>query len=170
MLATYVPEITGIPRTLEGAADLHKRDPYQFQKWVVESVEGFVTARKSRDGGVDGRLYFPHGEDLKAMKLEVKGGAKVGIQDLRALAGVIDENDYPLGGFITRKTLGRIQRQNFEDFCRTKGVISIDGKEYSRLQVLWVEEILEGKRFDTPLVRGKSTTDQMELFDNSTSQ
>ncbi len=159
-------QITGIPRSVEGAKDLWQRDKYQFQKWAVEMVDGFVTARKSRDGGVDGRLYFPYDEDLKAMKLEVKGGARVGIQDLRALAGVIDENDYPLGGFITRKTLGQIQRQNFQDFCRTKGTITIDSKEYPRLQVLCIEEILEGKRFDTPLVRGKSTTDQMELFDN----
>lgn len=69
-------EITGVPRNIEGAKDLWKRDKYQFQKWAVESVDGFVTARKSRDGGVDGRLYFPDGEgnDLKAMKLEVKGG------------------------------------------------------------------------------------------------
>ena len=69
-------EITGIPHTMEGANDLWKRDRYQFQKWAVEEVGGFVTARKTQDGGVDGRLYFPSGEgnDLKAMKLEVKGG------------------------------------------------------------------------------------------------
>ena len=133
-------------------------------------VDGFVTAKKSNDGGVDGRLYFPDGEELKAMKLEVKGTKTVRIESLRALAGIIDQQDFPMGGFIAFKTLGRIQRQHFQDFCRTKGVISIDGKEYPRLQVLCVEEILEGKRFDTPLVRGKSTTDQMELFDNSSSQ
>ena len=65
-------EITGVPRNIEGAADLWERDRYQFQKWAVEMVDGFVTARQSRDGGVDGRLYFPDGDDndLKAMKLE----------------------------------------------------------------------------------------------------
>lgn len=129
-------------------------------------VDGFVTAKKSSDGGVDGRIYFPDGQALKAMKLEVKGTKIVRIESLRALAGIIDEQDFPMGGFITLKTLGQIQQQHFQDFCRTKGTISIDGKEYPRLQVLCAEEILEGEKFDTPLVRGKSTTDQLGLFDD----
>lgn len=158
-------QITGIPRSLEGAKDLWERDSYHFQQWAVESVDGFVTAKRSRDGGVDGRLYFPTDDDdeLKAMKLEVKGGATVKIESLRALAGVIDEEDHPMGGFITRKTLGRIQRQNFLDFCRTKGEVEIGGVSYPRLQILSVEEILEGKQFKTPLVRGRSTTDQLRF-------
>lgn len=156
-------EISGIPQSIEGAKDLHKRDPYQFQKWAVEMVEGFVTAKRSNDGGVDGRIYFPDGDELKAMKLEVKGTKTIRPESLRALAGIIDEQDFPLGGFITLTTPKRIQRQHFEDFCRTKGTITIDGKEYPRLQVLCVEEILEGKMFETPLVRGKSTTDQLEM-------
>ena len=158
-------EITGIPRTLEGAEDLWKRDKYQFEKWAVEMVDGFVTTRKSRDGGIDGRLYFPSSEDddLKAMKLQVKGGATVKIESLRALAGVIDEEDYPMGGFITRKTLGRMQKKNFLDFCRSKGEVKIGGIFYPRLQILCIEEIFEGKRFNTPVVRGRSSTDQLRF-------
>ena len=52
-------QITGIPRTLEGATDLWERDPYHFQQWALEEVDGFPTARRTRDGGVDGRIYFP---------------------------------------------------------------------------------------------------------------
>ena len=159
-------EITGIPHTLEGALDLHKRDPYQFQKWAVEIVDGFVTPRKSGDGGADGRIYFSDGEELKAMKLEVKGGKTVKPEQLRALAGIIDEQDFPMGGLITLKTLGRIQKQHFEDFCRTKGTVEIGGRSYRRLQILCVEEILNGEAFDTPLIRGKSQSDQISLFDN----
>ena len=160
-------EISGIPRTLEGAKDLHKRDPYHFQKWAVEMVDGFVTAQKSNDGGVDGRIYYPDNDQLRAMKVSVKGGQRISPDDLRSVAGIIDEEDFPIGGLITLKTLGRVQRQNFEDFCRTKGTISVGGREYPRLQVLCIEEILDGKRFETPLVRGRSTTDQLELFNSS---
>ena len=71
-----------------------------------------------------------------------------------------------MGGFITRKTLGRVQKEHFQDFCKTKGTILINGKEYPRLQILCVEEILDGKKFNTPLVRGKSRTDQLEIFDS----
>ena len=129
---------------------------HQFERWAVEMVGGFVTTRKSRDDGVDGRLYFYTGEEdyLKAMQLQVKGGATVKIESLHALAGVVDEEDYPMGGFITRKTLGRMQKRNFLDFCRTKGTIEIAGVEYPKLQLLSVEEILAGERFKTPIVRG----------------
>ena len=160
--------ISGVPQTLEAAEHLWHRDPYHFQTWAVAIVDGFVTARRSHDGGVDGRLYFHDDEDTKAMKIEVKGGATIRINDLRALAGVIDEEDYPMGGFITRKTLGRVQKQNFLDFCNSKGTVEIRAVAYPRLQILSVEEIFEGKRFYTPLVRGRSTTDQMNLFGEET--
>ena len=158
-------KITGIPRTLEGAADLWTRDKYQFEKWAVEMVDGFVKTRRSRDGGVDGRIYFPAEKDnnLKAMKLQVKGGATVNIESLRALAGIIDEEDYPMGGFITQKTLGRMQKRNFLDFCRTKRDVEIGGVSYPRLQILSVKEIFESKRFNTPLVRGRATSDQLRF-------
>ena len=51
-------EIEGVPRTVEGAQDLWERDKYHFQKWAVEQVEGFVTTKRSADGGIDGRVYF----------------------------------------------------------------------------------------------------------------
>ena len=51
-------EVRGVPRDVEGARDLWKRDKYHFQKWAVEQVDGFVTTRQTADGGIDGRLYF----------------------------------------------------------------------------------------------------------------
>lgn len=158
-------EIHGIPRTFEAATDLWKRDEYQFQKWAVEMVDGFVTARRANDGEVDGRIYFYEKGDMKAMKLSVKGGENIKPEMLRALAGVIDDEGYPIGGFITRKTLGARQKQNFMNFCREKGEVEINGIPYPRLQILCVEEIFEGKRFKTPRVRGKFRTDQMNLFE-----
>ena len=42
-------EITGVPRTLEGAKDLWTRDKYHFQKWAVEEVDGFVTTKRTAE-------------------------------------------------------------------------------------------------------------------------
>ena len=76
-------EIEGVPRTVEGAQDLWERDKYHFQKWAVEQVEGFVTTRRTSDGGIDGRVYFalPDDPDLQSMVVEVKGGRGVNIRD-----------------------------------------------------------------------------------------
>ena len=71
--------IDGVPRTLEGAKDLWTHDKYHFQKWAVEEIDGFVTTKRTADGGIDGRLYFvvPGAQDLQSMAIEVKGGKNV---------------------------------------------------------------------------------------------
>ena len=57
-----------MPRNIEGAQDLWTRDKYHFQKWAVESVDGFVTSKRTADGGIDGRIYFdmPSERDLQS--------------------------------------------------------------------------------------------------------
>ena len=101
--------VEGVPRTVEGAQDLWERDKYHFQKWAVEQVEGFVTTKRSADGGIDGRVYFAvhHAQDLQSMVVEVKGGANVSIRDLRALKGVLDYDTGAHGGVDSHAALGR---------------------------------------------------------------
>ena len=151
----YVVE--GVPRTVEGAHDLWKRDPYHFQKWAVEQTDGFVTTRRSADGGIDGRLYFavPHASDLQSMVIEVKGGRNVNIGDVRALRGVLDYDDALMAGLIVLHPPAERQARNFERFMAEAGTLDILGVEYSRMQVLTVAEILDGKRFMTPTVSGR---------------
>ncbi len=149
-------EVEGVPQTLEGAQDLWERDKYQFQKWAVEQVDGFVTSKQSADGGIDGRLYFdvPSERDLQSMVLEVKGGASVGIGALRQLAGVLETDAALMAGLIVMRPLGTVQTRNFNKFIGEIGTLNILGIDYPRLQMLSVEEILGGRRFKTPTVAG----------------
>ena len=149
--------VKGVPRTLEGAQDLWKRDTYHFQKWAVEQVDGFVTTKRTRDGGVDGRLYFavPGQDDLRSMAIEVKGGKNVSIQDVRALRGVLNDDVAALAGLIVMETPKTVQLRNFRQFMATAGDLEIMGVSYPRMQMLTVAEILEGQRFHTPGVAGR---------------
>jgi len=158
-------EILGVPRTLEGAQDLWRRDKYHFQKWAVETVDGFVTTKRTADGGIDGRLYFaiPDERDLQSMVLEVKGGAHVSIADLRALKGVLDTSGALLAGLIVMKPLNERQQRNFATFMAQAGDMEVNGKPYPRMQMLSVPEILEGKRFETPDVRGRHSENQTSI-------
>ena len=148
--------IEGVPQNVEGAQDLWRRDKYQFQKWAVEQVDGFVTTKQSSDGGIDGRIYYEprYDEPLQSMVLEVKGGASVSIKDLRALEGVLNADDAQMAGLIVMKPLGVRQQRNFDQFTAKAGFLNVSGRDYPRLQVLNIAEILEGKRFDTPVVFG----------------
>ena len=153
--------IEGVPRTLEGAHDLWQRDKYHFQKWAVEEADGFVTTRRTADGGIDGRIYFavPESEtyssSLQSMVVEVKGGANVSIRDLRALKGVLDYDSALMAGLIVMRPLPATQMRNFAAFMADAGSLEILGIEYPRMQLLTVEAILEGRRFRTPTVSGK---------------
>ena len=149
--------VEGVPRTLEGAQDLWERDKYHFQKWAVEQVEGFVTTKRTADGGVDGRVYFavPRAQDLQSMVVEVKGGANVSIADVRALKGVLDYDTALMAGLIVMRPLGTTKERNFQRFMAEAGSLEILGVEYPKMQMLTVGEILEGQRFKTPTVQGR---------------
>ena len=149
--------VEGVPRTLEGAQDLWRRDKYHFQKWAVEHVEGFVTTKRSADGGVDGRIYYavPHAQELQSMVVEVKGGANPSIRDLRALKGVLDYDTALMAGLIIMEPLGTVKARNFAKFMGEAGSLEILGIEYPKMQLLTVGEILDGKRFKTPTVQGR---------------
>ena len=150
-------EVQGAPRNVEGARDLWTRDKYHFQKWAVEEVDGFVTTKRTADGGVDGRLYFgmPNDRDLSSMVIEVKGGKSVAIESLRALRGVLESGVAKLAGLIVMDPLGDAKMRNFRRFMAEAGDMDMMGVKYPRMQILSVPEILEGRRFMTPSVAGR---------------
>ena len=160
-------EITGVPHTIEGAKDLWTRDKYHFQKWAVEEVDGFVTTKRTADGGIDGRLYFdvPGESDLQSMVIEVKGGKNVTIADLRALHSVLEREEALMAGFIVMEPLGERKMSNFQKLISEAGDMDVQNsaRPYPRIQILSVPEILEGKRFDTPTPMGKAQSPQANL-------
>ena len=150
-------DIQGVPRNVEGAKDLWRRDPYHFQKWAVEQVDGFVTTRRAADGGVDGRLYFalPNEPDLQSMVIQVDGGANVPVSKLRDLRGVMEAQQARMAGFIVLEPLGERKRRNFEQYMAQAGDLDVLGTTYPRMQLLNVEEIIAGARFQTPTPVGR---------------
>ena len=150
--------IEGVPQTLEGARDLWERDKFHFQKWAIEQIDGFVTTRKTGDGGIDGRLYFslPDTRDLQSMVLEVKGGKNVSIGVVRDLRGVLERDNALMAGLIVMDDLGPRKTASFKTEMAAAGHLEVNGVPYPKMQMLTVPDILEGKRFLTPSVaRGK---------------
>ena len=152
--------IEGFPRNLEGAQDLWERDPYHFQKWAVEAVDGFVTTRRTADGGIDGRLYFdvPGESEFQSMAIEVKGGGHVGISVLRELRGVLEDDRALMAGLIILNEPTERAIANWKRFMASAEPLEVHGRTYPSLQVLTVSELLNGKRFDTPSVVGRGAS------------
>ncbi len=159
--------IDGVPKNWEGAFELWKQDPYQFQKWCVELVEGFVNVKKTADDGIDGRIYFdmPGEPVFQSMALEVKGGQNVGPADVGYLNSVLQYENIQLAGLITLHQPGRQQTKNFQQKMALAGDLQIAGKWYPRMQMLTVAEILQGAKFDMPSPAGRSGTGyERDLF------
>lgn len=146
--------VDGVPLTVEAARDLWQRDTYHFQQWAVETVNGFVTAKRTADRGIDGRLYFymPNDEQIQSMVLEVKGGRHVTIKVLRELRAVMDSDSALMAGLIVMDALSAGQERNFKRFMGEAGSLDVYGIQYPRMQILTVADILDGKRFHTPSV------------------
>ncbi len=137
-----------------------QRDPYHFQKWAVEAVEGFVTTKRTADGGLDGRLYFarPNMDDLQSMAIEVKGGKNVGIATLRALRGVLENDAALIVGLLILEPLGVTKERNFHRFLAEAGdTQSTFARPYPRMQLRTVADILNGKGFDVPGMVARGT-------------
>ena len=157
-------EIEGVPLTLEGAQYLWEHDKYHFQQWAIEQVDGFVTSKRTADGGIDGRLYFdvPGKREFQSMVIEVKGGESVNIGIVRALRGVLEREDALLAGLIVMKELGVTKARNFKREMASAGDSEVNGRLYPRMQMLTVADILDGQQFKTPGAVGRGES-QMRL-------
>lgn len=146
--------VEGIPESVEGAKDLWGHDKHQFQKWAIEQVDGFVTTKKTDDGGIDGRLYFslPGQDGLESMVIEVKGGKTVSKEVVRSLRGVLDRDQAKMAGLIIMDDMGDRKTRNFLQEFADLGMLDVGGIKYPKMQMLTVGEILAGKRFLTPTV------------------
>ena len=97
------------------------------------------------------------------MFLEVKGGKSVSQADLRGLRGALADSGARMGGLIILHPLGQTKERNFKREMARAGMVSIRGREYAKLQLRTVEQILEGQQFDTPPVLGHQQTPQQQL-------
>lgn len=153
-------DVDGIPVSVEQAVELFKRDPFQFEHWLVERVGGFPT-KKTADRGIDGRMYFETQLGLKAMVLSVKGG-KLRPTDVRDLVGVLaNEPETEMAGFLSLQEPSKAMREA----GAAAGQYSYGGVKYDRVQFLTVKDILEDKRhFETPTkVASRVSTSQQSF-------
>jgi hypothetical protein len=144
-------EVIGEPADLSGAQDLATNDPYQFQWWAL----GLVGARpseqkKGADRGIDGRLYFhdePRGGKTKQIIFSVKAG-HVQSAYVRDLRGVIEREEAQIGVLISMEapTKPMLKEAAEAGFYKPPGLQD----KYPRIQILTIEELLEGKQVAHP--------------------
>lgn len=150
-------EVIGEPVDLEAARQLSHDDKYQFQWWALSLVKArplggepdSKKGKKGSDRGIDGIIHIIDNVDGKANKIliQVKGG-HVKSGDVRDLRGVIDREGAVIGVFITleKATKEMMTEAATAGFYHSPGW----GKEYPRLQILTIAELLDGAEIKMP--------------------
>jgi DNA modification methylase len=152
--STY--DVIGEPTDLAGAGQLAAEDKYQFQWWALGQVGARpAEQKKGADRGIDGRLYFYDDESGQSRQIvfSVKAGG-VSVPQIRDLVGVLTREKAEIGVFLcfeppTKPMLKEAAEAGFYK--------STDGTTYPKLQILTIQQILDGKQPDYPLHRRDAT-------------
>lgn len=145
-------EVIGEPVDLASAQELAQRDKYQFQWWALDRLGAQPVSgkRKGADKGIDGVIpFFESPEtDFKRAVVSVKGGEHVGVAMVRDLRGVIERENEPLGILVTLASPTR----DMVTEAAAAGFYHNDlwKKDYPRIQILTIEQILDGRRPEMP--------------------
>lgn len=141
------PEVEGEPTDVSGALALAEQDRFQFQAWALSLIKARPSASKVADHGIDGVIYNQKGQGKYYVGLvQVKSG-NVKPSDIRDLRGVIEREKADYGVFLTLKEATRDMKVEAVEagFLDTAW-----GDKIPKLQILTIQELLDGKRPEYP--------------------
>ena len=149
--------VIGQPEDLDGAKELALNDRYGFQWWILPLIgaralgaeKGQKEGKKGSDKGIDGIMVFTDDNSGKAKRVivSVKSG-HVNVSHIRDLGHVIERENAAIGVFLTLEppTKPMLAEAAEKGFYHSPGW----NKGYPRLQILTVEDLLNGKTVDLP--------------------
>lgn len=150
-------KVVGQPEDLEGAKSLAEHDRYGFQWWILPLIgarafgaeKGSKVGKHGADGGIDGMIVFTDDNSGKAKKVivSVKSG-HTNVSHIRDLGHAIDRENAAIGVYLTLENPTRpmIEEAVGKGFYHSEGW----NKDYPKIQILTVEDILAGKSVDLP--------------------
>lgn len=151
--------IDGLPTDLAGAKELFHKDPFEFEYWALDLINAMPAQSKSKgnmrgaDKGIDGIVTFHKNsvngklEYGKAI-IQVKGG-KVQRNQIATLKGDVDREKAEAGIFITLEKPTKPMRSEAVDAGTF--ITPLTNKfEFPKIQILTIEELLQGKKPELP--------------------
>ncbi len=150
-------KVVGEPKDIGAARQLASEDRYQFQWWSLSLIrarplggqEGSREGKKGSDKGIDGVIAFIDDNTGKAKRVlvQVKSG-HVNSSHIRDLKGTLQREQAAIGVFITLEPPSKdmITEAVSAGFYHSPGW----NKEYPRIQILTIEELLHNAEVKMP--------------------
>jgi len=150
-------KVIGEPKDIGAARQLASEDRYQFQWWALSLIRarplggeaGSREGKKGSDKGIDGVIAFIDDNAGKAKRVlvQVKSG-HVNSSHIRDLKGTLQREQAAIGVFITLEPPSR----DMTSEAVSAGFYHSPGwnKDYPRIQILTIEELLHNKEVEMP--------------------
>jgi site-specific DNA-methyltransferase (adenine-specific) len=150
-------KVVGEPKDIGAARQLASEDRYQFQWWALSLIrarplggqEGSKEGKKGSDKGIDGVIAFIDDNTGKAKRvlIQVKSG-HVNSSHIRDLVGTVQREQAAIGVYITLEEPTR----DMTTEALKAGFYHSPGwnKDYPRIQILTVEELLHNAEVKMP--------------------
>jgi len=152
--------LSGVPQDFESAIALaNKKDDRvrkEFEKWAVLTFSenrAIINDKKGGDGGIDGTAFMldldEKGQqiDHKPIIFSVKSNQKLTPAVVRELYGTVEREDAAMGFLLTLYPMDNLVKESKKyGFYQNKKF----QKNYSKIEVVSVLDILEGKRLQLP--------------------
>ena len=144
-------EVVGQPADLAGAQALALQDRHQFEWWALSLIKARPAQdkKKGADQGMDGLIYFVDEAKAKAKRIviQVKSG-HVQSSYIRDLRAVVEREKAAMGFLISLEIPSKpmLTEALSAGYYHSPGW----GKDYPRLQIRTVEQLLAGQWFELP--------------------
>ncbi len=150
-------KVVGEPKDIGAARQLASEDRYQFQWWALSLIrarplggqEGSREGKKGSDKGIDGVIAFIDDNTGKAKRVlvQVKSG-HVNSSHIRDLVGTVQREQAAIGVYITLEAPTRDMTTEAvkAGFYHSPGW----NKDYPRIQILTIEELLHNAEVKMP--------------------
>jgi len=170
-------EINGIPEDFESAVALaHKKDDKtrkEFEKWAVltySNNRAMINEKKGADAGIDGIAYMQdrnENSDIewKQVLFSVKSDKNPHVSYIRDLHGTIEREKATIGYFITLFPPTRDMIAECKKIGKYKN--SLMDQEYPKIEIVTVEDILNGNRITIPTSHQISVIKTAQLKKNN---
>ena len=176
----------GIPEDMDSAIALaNKSDDKtrkEFEKWAVLTYtknKAYINDKKGGDGGIDGTSMIVDRDEsqnqiYKKVIFSVKSNRTLSPTVIRDLFGTVEREGAAMGYLITLYEMENLVKESKKYGVYKNNVMA---RDYPKIQVINVKDILNEKRFDLPVsievVKSaeisKSAENPLTLFDQSPS-
>jgi len=140
------PKVIGNPASFNGAENLFKRNPLDFERWAVTRIDGIHPNKKQTgDRGIDGKGYLGPNGEYKTL-VSVKGGKQLNPGMVRDLVGTVTREEATFGVLITiHQPTSGMQKE-----AVVAGLVDIGLSHYPKIQIWTIADFFNGKKPNLP--------------------